>query len=175
MHPQSLDRCNRTDVLRRSFDAAAIIHRARLGLGRGDRATFARGARVRCCIVGRVDARGSLQSRIARANCCRRPKRLRSEFGAEPLTRPLGSSGGTPLLRSPRIQPWGFPRPRPNLPLGLPTVGRGSRLRDEAAEKFSGAAMAAIGQKGLPVIDWNVRLYAGIDLCWLYFCKREGR
>src|SRR6516162_11546068 len=44
--------------------------------------------------------------------------RLRSEFGAEPLTRPLGSSSGTPLLHS--IQPWRFPRPRPNLPLGLP-------------------------------------------------------
>jgi hypothetical protein len=33
------------------------------------------------------------------------------------LTRPLGSSSGTPLLHS--IQPWRFPRPRPNLPLGL--------------------------------------------------------
>ena len=38
-------------------------HGARLGLGRGDRATFARGARVRCCVGGRVDARGSSQSR----------------------------------------------------------------------------------------------------------------
>jgi hypothetical protein len=54
-------------------------------------------------------------------------------------------------------------------------VGRGSRLRDEPAEKFSGAAMAAIGQKGLPVIVWNTRLYAGITLCWLYFRKRKGR
>src|SRR5262249_13422502 len=26
-------------------------------------------------------------------------------------------------LRWPRIQPWGFPRPRPNLPLGLPHSG----------------------------------------------------
>src|SRR5215475_12604619 len=43
--------------------------------------------------------------------------RLRKEFGAEPLTRPLVSSSGTPLLNS--IQSWMFPRPRPNLPLGL--------------------------------------------------------
>src|SRR5262249_44117359 len=28
-----------------------------------------------------------------------------------------------PPLRWPRIQPWGFPRPRPNLPLGLPHSG----------------------------------------------------
>ena len=59
--------------------------------------------------------------------------------------------------------------------LHLTVLGRGSRLRDEPAEKFSGAAMAAIGQKGLPVIVWNIRFYAGITLCWLYFCKRKGR
>src|SRR5262245_46339254 len=34
--------------------------------------------------------------------------------------------------------------------------------------------MAAIGQKGLPVIVWNIRLYAGITLRWLYLCKRKG-
>jgi len=44
-----------------------------------------------------------------------------------------------------------------------------------AQQKFSGAAMAAIGQKGLPVIVWNIRLYAGITLRWLYLCKRKGR
>src|SRR5262245_21548864 len=47
------------------------------------------------------------------------------------------------------------------------TLGRGFRLREEPAEKASGAAMAAIGQKGLPVIVWNIRLYAGITLHWL--------
>jgi hypothetical protein len=48
---------------------------------------------------------------------------------------PLGSSGGTPLLRSPRIQPWGFPRPRPNLPLGLPHSRAGFSSAQRARRK----------------------------------------
>src|SRR5262249_24111466 len=54
-------------------------------------------------------------------------------------------------------------------------VGRGSRLRYEPADKPSGAATAAIRQKGLPIIVWNVRLYAGITLRRVYFCKHKRR
>jgi hypothetical protein len=56
--------------------------------------------------------------------------------------------------------------PPGHLPLHTTHSG-GFRLREEPAEKASGAAMAAIGQKGLPVIVWNIRLYAGITLHWL--------
>jgi len=39
-----------------------------------------------------------------------------------------------PPLRWPRIQPWGFPRPRPNLPLGLPHSG-GVLVRETSPPK----------------------------------------
>ena len=62
---------------------------------------------------------------------------------AEPLTRPLGSSSGTPPFAfNPTV---GVPETPPEPPFAIATLGRGSRLRDEPAEKFSGAA--AIGQK----------------------------
>src|SRR5262249_23253983 len=65
------------------------------------------------------------------------------------------------------------PETPPEPPFGSAALGRGSRLRDEPAEKFSGAAMAAVGQKGLPVIVWNIRFYAGITLMLALFLQTQ--
>src|SRR5262249_42689370 len=59
--------------------------------------------------------------------------RLRSEFGAEPLTRPLVSSSETPLFHS--SQPGWSPRPRPSLPLGWPPSGAGFSSARRARRK----------------------------------------
>src|SRR5262249_6727384 len=75
----------------------------------------------------------------------------------------------------PRLPGEGSPETPPEPPFAIATLGRGSRLRDEPTQKFSGAAMAAIGQKDLPVIVWNIHFHAGITLCHLYFCKHKGR
>src|SRR5258708_18874707 len=83
-------------------------------------------------------------------------------------------SQAEPLLRFRKNSYEGSRDPaRPPFGLRHPRAGFSSARR--ARRKVSGAAMAATGQKGLPVIVLNIRLYAGITLRWLYFCKRKGK
>jgi hypothetical protein len=123
--------------------------------------------------VGHVDARGSVANRVSELLPKAEAEAPSKRIWGGTSDAPTWFFRRNPLLRSSNCG--GSGDPARTSPYDCHTVGRGSRLRNEPAEKFSGAAMAAIGQKGLPVIVWNTRLYAGITLRWLYPCKRKGR
>ena len=85
----------------------------------------------------------------------------------EPLTRLLGSSSGTP-----RIQPWGFPRPRPNLPLDATQSG-GVLVCETSPPKPQ--QWRRLDRRAYPFMFGTFASTPGFTLCWLYFCKRKGR
>jgi hypothetical protein len=76
------------------------------------------------------------------------------------------------ILPSPLVRV--LPRPRPNLPLGLPHSG-GVFVCEASPPKSFRRNNGGDWTEGLTRNVWNIRLYAGITLRWLYFCKRKGR
>src|SRR5262249_60729102 len=68
-----------------------------------------------------------------------------------------------------------IPETPPDLPLQMPQSG-GVLVCERNPPKSSWRSNGGDWTEGLTRNrDWNVRLYAGIALCWLYFCKRKGR